>query len=138
MAGASEMTDPVAGGCLCGAVRYTIAVEPINVRICHCHICQKATGSAFFARAMFPRAGIRISGETRGYASSDDLTRHFCPICGTHVFADRKSNPAAISVTLGTLDDPGAFPPQVQIWTASKMPWLALDEDLPHFTAGPP
>ena len=33
---------------------------------------------------------------------------------------------------------PGAFPPQVQIWTASKMPWLALDEDLPHFTAGPP
>ncbi|MGN8001130.1 GFA family protein [Sphingomonas sp. 22176] len=27
--------------CLCGACRYSTDPAPLNVRICHCHRCQK-------------------------------------------------------------------------------------------------
>jgi len=122
---------PYEGGCLCGAVRYRITAAPLNVRICHCRICQKLTGSAFYARAVFPREAVEATGETRGYKSSEELTRRFCPTCGSSLFAERPQN--LVSVTLGTFDDPESFVPEAQVFTRSRMCWLPADEDLPGF-----
>lgn len=121
-----------AGGCLCGAVRYVVRGNPINVRICHCRRCQKATGSAFFARALFPKESVSITGDTVGFRSSEDLVRHFCPLCGSHLFAQRDSLPHALSVTLGSLDDPDSFAPSEHIWTSRKAAWLHLADQLPQ------
>ncbi|TIW52877.1 MAG: GFA family protein, partial [Mesorhizobium sp.] len=51
------------GGCLCGAVRYRAEVAPINERVCHCRICQKAIGAAFNARLLFRIDDVTVEGE---------------------------------------------------------------------------
>ena len=38
---------PIPGGCNCGEVRYLVTKPPLAAYICHCHLCQKRTGSAF-------------------------------------------------------------------------------------------
>ena len=39
------------GGCQCGAVRYRLDAPPNDANICHCRMCQKATGSPYGAFA---------------------------------------------------------------------------------------
>ena len=79
------------GGCLCGAVRFKAEGEPLNVRICHCRICQKAMGSPFFARAQFDQRALTVDGDTERYASSENIDRVFCKRCGTRLFAWRRN-----------------------------------------------
>ena len=38
-------------------------------------------------------------------------------------------------VRVGTLDEPSALPPNVHIYTRSKLPWVALPADVPAFDA---
>lgn len=129
--------ETFAGGCRCGAVRYEAVGQPLNVRLCHCRNCQKITGSAFFARAMFPKAAVTVSGPVSVFGSSVDLERLFCTACGSTLGARRESL-QTLSVTLGTLDDPGALPPTDHIFISRKVAWLKLDDGLPRYEEFPP
>jgi hypothetical protein len=55
-----KLTYP--GGCLCGAVRYLVTGSPINERICHCRLCQKALGASFNARMLFKAEEVAVEG----------------------------------------------------------------------------
>jgi len=125
------------GGCLCGAVRFKTEGEPINVRFCHCRNCQKAMGSPFFARALFPQNALTVEGATGRHASSERLDRVFCTKCGTRLFSWRKDGSAA-GVALVTLDDRNAFTPTEHIWVSEKVNWVKLDDGLPQYPQGPP
>ncbi|HEX9214615.1 MAG TPA: GFA family protein [Bradyrhizobium sp.] len=126
------------GGCLCGAVRFKAEGEPLNVRICHCRNCQKAMGSPFFARALFPQTALTVEGETGRYPSSENVDRVFCKQCGTRLFSWRRNGTAA-GVALATFDDRNAFAPTEHIWVQEKPDWLKLDDGLPqHLTTIPP
>ena len=119
------------GGCLCGAVRFKAEGEPLNVRICHCRNCQKAMGSPFFARALFPQTALTVEGETGSYPSSENVDRVFCKQCGTRLFSWRRNGTAA-GVALATFDDRDAFAPTEHIWVQEKPHWLKLDDGLPQ------
>ncbi len=62
---------PLAGGCLCGAVRYRIDAAPASVMICHCATCRRAAGAPSVAWATVPAAGFALTaGAPAEYASS--------------------------------------------------------------------
>lgn len=128
------------GACLCGQVRYAIAAEPLVARICWCRSCQKIAGNGT-ANAIFPAAAITVSGELRAYVSRADsgneMTRQFCPHCGCHLFSASSAAPQLRVLRLGTLDEPSAVPPQLNIWTASAPAWACLDPAL-GMTPGQP
>lgn len=130
------MTEPITGGCLCGACRYETTDEPLNIRVCHCHICQKATGAAFYARVQVPLDTLAISGPVGWFHSSEGLRRGFCPNCGTTLFSERASG-NAIGLSMGGLDDPDRFSPTEHIWVSSKQAWLVLADGLPQHPENP-
>jgi len=124
------------GGCLCGQVRWRATAEPANVRVCHCRLCQRATGGPFFARAIFPLAAFERTGETTAWPSSPRLERLSCARCGTPMFAAPKDPPARIAVSLATCDDRHALTPECHIWVSEKVAWLALEDGLPRHEQG--
>lgn len=129
------MSNVITGGCLCGACTYRTEAEPINVRACHCHACQKATGGPLYARVLVPVERLEIVGPVQWYHSSADVRRGFCPRCGSTPFSERLSI-NSIGLTMGTLDDPGRFQPAEHIWTSAMQPWLKLDDGLPRHAEG--
>jgi hypothetical protein len=104
------------GGCLCGAVRIEALGEPYRVGLCHCLDCRKHHGALFYATAIFPQDAVTITGETRDYRG-----RHFCPACGSSVFARYEDE---VEVTLGSLDAPNQFVPTYENWTIRRESWL--------------
>ncbi len=106
----------VTGGCLCGAVRFVATGAPYRVGICHCLDCRKHHGALFHASAIFPEAAVVVTGETRAYAG-----RHFCPTCGSSVFARSGDE---IEVSLGALDETDRFVPTYELWTVRRESFL--------------
>ncbi len=132
------MTDEaITGGCLCGACTYSTSAAPIDIRACHCHICQKATGAPFYARVRVPLDQVTINGPVGWYSSSEGLRRGFCPSCGTSLFSER-ATANSIGLTMGSLDNPDRFRPTEHIFVASKQAWLRLADDLPCYEGFPP
>jgi hypothetical protein len=108
--------DQVNGGCLCGDVRIVASGLPNRVGICHCLDCRKHHGALFYAAAVFPQDAVEVDGETREYAG-----RHFCPRCGSSVFARSADE---IEVHLGSLDSPDQLIPTYESWTVRRESWL--------------
>jgi len=132
----------VAGGCLCGAVRYQTEAAPIITRLCWCRVCQFIAAGNATVNICLPTAGLSITGETRDFQSVADsgnrMHRRFCPVCGTHLFSEAESRPQLIFVRVGTLDDREVASPAATIWTASAPSWACIDESLPRWEGQPP
>lgn len=129
--------DPIAGGCSCGQLRYLATGEPVNVRVCHCRMCQKAIGAAFNARVMYRQDQVKITGVAAIHHTSDSLRRGFCGRCGATVFSARDSA-GLIGLTAGSLDDPSWFRPTMHIWTDSRQPWVTIEDGIETWPQAPP
>jgi hypothetical protein len=122
---------------MCGALTYRADAEPINVRVCHCMLCQKSTGAPFFARVQVPLNTIQISGPVRWFASSTQVDRGFCERCGSTLFSKRERK-NVIGLGFGSLDNPNNFSPQEHIWVSEQQTWLRFADDLPIHTGSAP
>ncbi|HBF28990.1 GFA family protein [Rhizobium sp.] len=119
------------GGCQCGAVRYSAKSPVGNPHICHCRMCQKASGNYFLPLGSVNRDQFALTrGTPHWFQSSDLVRRGFCADCGTPLFFDV---PQAnfINITLGSLDDPASIKPVEQSNLDSKMPWFSELDTLP-------
>lgn len=121
--------------CGCRGLRLIVSGEPRRVYLCACSQCQRATGSAFAWRAIFPDSAIvAVEGESSVWRRSSDAGRWneqvFCPGCGGLVFMRAEALTGAISVSVGSFADPG-FPRPVAIHNRSHRPdWYCLAEEV--------
>lgn len=113
--------DSVTGGCLCGQVRFAARGAPLRVGICHCLDCRKHHGALFYAAAIYAEGAVSINGKTRAHEG-----RHFCPTCGSSVFAE---SPGEMELHLGALDAPSQFAPDYELWTRRREDWLPAFPD---------
>ncbi|WP_037389444.1 GFA family protein [Sinorhizobium americanum] len=124
------------GGCLCGAIRYEAQGAPIYSGFCHCLDCQRATGTGHSCYMIFSRGDVAYTGELRAYAKSAESgnvsIRHFCPTCGSQIFASGLPDDDRWTVFAGTLDDPSLFEPTNAVFARSRPHWdrsaLGVDE----------
>ncbi len=130
------------GGCLCGAVRYEIAAEPIVTRVCWCRLCQKLGAGGPTVNVCFPTETMTVTGELADHQATADsgnvMHRRFCPSCGVHLFSEAEARPHLVFVRAGSLDDPEIAKPAMTIWTAQAPSWACFDPDLPQVETQPP
>ena len=112
------------GGCNCGQVRFEVSGKPARVGLCHCQVCRKETGSLGNFFAVWQADHVSVTGETRSWILSSD-NRHFCPMCGSSVFAI-VDGANEVEVRVGALDDaPSDFAPAYESWVRRRECWLA-------------
>jgi hypothetical protein len=136
----SNSNGDLQGGCTCGAVRYRLGSPPMFVHCCHCRDCQRQTGSAFVINALIETDRIALlAGDPYPVAVPTDSGRPHrifrCPACQCALWSEYGGVAALRFVRVGTLDQPSGLPPDVHIYTRSKLPWVALPEGVPAFEA---
>jgi hypothetical protein len=58
-----------------------------------------------------------------------------CPDCQTAVWSEYGGLSQLRFVRVGTLDEPASLPPDIHIYTRSKLPWVSLPAGIPAVDA---
>jgi hypothetical protein len=127
---------PLTGRCACGQVRFAVSAPFESARYCHCHNCQRRTGTAASANARVRAdAFAMLAGESllRSWQPLGGQAKWYCADCGGHLFS-RPHADGPVHVRLGALDaDPG-IRPEYRQWVSSAAPWEPIPDDgLPRF-----
>ena len=133
------MADPSAfeGRCTCGQVRFRMNSSPMIVHACHCTECQRLSGGAFAINALIETDRVeRLSGETEAVpvtgTSGKIQTIHRCPRCKVALWSHYPgAGPKVSFMRVGTLVEPFRLPPDIHIYTSTKLPWLELPANVP-------
>jgi hypothetical protein len=127
----------ITGGCQCGAARFRVDGELGEASICHCRMCQKATGGLFG-----PYVGVAYDalvwtrGQPKRFQSSNKVLRGFCGDCGTpltYEYGDR-----LVGLAIGALDRPGEVRLSEQLASEARVPYFEDLACLPEHRADEP
>ncbi len=135
------MTKKLNGACLCGAVSYDAAGEPMIVGHCCCVDCRKTSGTGHGTHVAMMESAVRISGAVSAYARPADsgamVTRYFCPTCGSPVYSTNGAMPGMVFLRASSLEDPDAVTPQMVVYKSRAPKWNLTDPSLPTFAEMP-
>jgi hypothetical protein len=125
----------VTGGCQCGHVRYAAVIHDDDAYLCHCRMCQRATGGVSIAFKNMKKADVTWTGAAPDlFASSPIAERGFCARCGTPLtFAFPDSD--NIDLTVGSFDEPARFQPRHHFGVESWHPQWLDTRGLPTYRA---
>ncbi len=124
------------GSCPCGAVGYSIRGRVRDIIVCHCSVCQKATGGPWAASAA-RRDELVISGESvldweHASVSQHGAARGRCRQCGTIVFWDAPER-ETVSFAVSTLKNATDLRLAARIWMGAD-----AEPDAAAYPAGLP
>lgn len=130
------MNNPfVRGSCLCGQVRFRVALPSLWVAHCHCRCCRRAHGAPLVTWAGFASAGFALeegSVQPTWYDSSPGAQRAFCPRCGSPMLFRSTRWPGEMHVARALIDDPLDREPSVHVFYDSHVSWLSIGDALPR------
>jgi hypothetical protein len=134
---AATSSEPLTGGCGCGAVRFEIREALGPARYCHCTRCQRRSGTAASASAVIAPGSLVVTGgeeHLRGWTPAGGREKVFCELCGSALFIRAPESGEIVGVRLGAVDgDPGVRPGARQ-FVAYAAPWEAIPDDgLPRY-----
>ncbi|MEZ5572796.1 MAG: GFA family protein [Halioglobus sp.] len=130
----SNKFEPLTGGCTCGLVRYTVRAEPLIVHACHCRRCQNQSGGPHVINALLEADHIeQTSGELESLQvptpSGKGQTIVRCSSCKVAIWSHYDFGGLGQHICflrVGTLDRPDTCPPDVHIYTSTKLPWYLI------------
>ena len=128
------MSTQLTGSCLCGGFKYMVK-NPLNILMnCHCGMCRKAIGAAFFSAFMLPKDDFVLleASTVASYRSSEHVLRYFCQRCGCSTHGEDPNYPNVYCLIPGTLDGDPAIKVSGECFTKYKAPWQKLCEGVPH------
>ena len=126
------MSEDVTGGCACGRIRYRVRIDNDEAYLCHCRMCQRATGGVSIAFKNVKKADVVWEREPDYYQSSPIAHRPYCRDCGTSLgfaFPDSEN----IDLTVGSLDDPSRYRPKHHFGVESLHRAWINTEGLPEY-----
>lgn len=98
------------GGCQCGKVRYRVELDSHDAYLCHCRMCQRATGGVSVPFINLRKEKREWLTEADWFESSEIARRPFCARCGTALgfeYFDSEN----CDITVGSMDNPEGFKP---------------------------
>lgn len=131
------MPRPMQGGCACGKVRFTARIDSDDAYLCHCRMCQRASGNVSLAMTNVKIAGVAWESEPDWFDSSAIAMRPFCAACGTSLGFRYKDAGEWMDLTVASFDEPSRFKPTShfgaesihEAWLdTSKLPRTRSDE----------
>jgi len=133
------------GSCHCGAVRFTLeSPHPYPFNVCYCSICRKTAGGGGFAinlSGAYETLEIVGRKNLRVYQAmiqeSEEATprqspgmRHFCALCGSHLWMWDPRWPELVHPLASAIDTPlPAAPERTHNSLASKPAWVPVHAD---------
>jgi hypothetical protein len=127
---------PLTGRCACGAVRFSVSAPFEAARYCHCHNCQRRTGTSSSANARVAAHAFAVrQGEQllRFWEPDGGQAKWYCADCGGHLFS-RPDGGEHVYVRMGALDDDPGIRPEYRQWVSSAAAWETIPDDgLPRF-----
>jgi hypothetical protein len=124
------VTLPQCGGCFCGAVRFELRAAPLLVYACHCHDCQKRSGSAFTLTVVIRASDLTVAGTTEPSRtvsrSGREIEYIFCGVCRSRIVSRAIAAPDFATLRAGAFDDANWVVPIAQTWVESAIPWAVI------------
>lgn len=130
--------------CHCGAVRYEVSADPLDVKICHCRLCQKLHGAPMQWAAIFRKHQVRFGAgleHLKFYNASAEKAERILPCkvscarCGA-LLADEGRKMWLAFPTLfdfGTPPKvPDAFRPRCHIFYGARV--MDMEDGLPKWS----
>ena len=122
------MEERIAGGCACGRVRYVATIHDLEAYLCHCRMCQRATGSISIALKSVKQDEVQWERAPDWFESSPIAERSYCRECGTSLGFRFKSGSFHMDLTVASFDDPSPFTPKHHFGAESMhRGWLNTD-----------
>jgi hypothetical protein len=125
------------GHCTCKQVQFRMRRDPIFVHCCHCTWCQRETGSAFVINAMIEAKNVEITSgipEVHMIPSNSGKGQKLsrCPSCKVILWSNYAGAGDLVRfVRVGTLREAASLPPDIHIFTSTKLPWVILPPGTP-------